>query len=302
MKKIVLCCACALGLNLAAIAADGIDKLVFGNAVISQDVVQMGGNSLISGSDAWNPMNMLSSDTFMNASVAYQGWAPASAVSTDNISTAIGGKLGSRLSLTLACSAAFGQRYEEYGADGKVLGVFSPKDLSLEAGLGFKLSKILAVGGKLRYMNSSFAKDSEYMCVMGDVFASAKFNDLTVRVAGLALGSDMVIGDEHFCLPSSVAAGAEYDFRFASCVLSAQAQGDYYLYGGGRMGAGIDFCWNEMLSARVGYCLSFDAPVPSFLSLGVGAGYGGVSFNASYLISDSPINGTMLMGVVFELK
>lgn len=304
MKKILLLVV-VLATSLSLLAQgrrNGIESVAFPNAVISQDATQVAGNSLVGGSAAWNPVLALLSPKRFNAVASYQGFAPASVLCTDNAALGLAVRIGKAFSVSANFSNAWGQSYDLRDPNNKYLDTFVPQDMIAGMGLSFRPMDWLMFGAQGNYLRSSFSPEVSYQMILANIMMGLTFGDFTAILAGKNLGANVQMDAGDFYPPTAFSAGVLYDKGIGeSCALKAHAEADYYIYKAARAGVGVDFSWADMLAVRVGYNQSFDAPLSSFLSLGIAAGYAGVAVNASYLISPGLINSTLLFGLSLAL-
>ena len=92
-----------------------------------------------------------------------------------------------------------------------------------------------------------------------------------------------------------------YSVDFSDALsLKAMAEAQMYFTGGLGIGAGAQLSIVDILHLRAGYHLGADAPVPSFLSLGAGVTFAGVSIETCFLTASPTIGNTV--GIALGVK
>lgn len=237
----------------------------------------------------------------LDASVSWYSWAPSAAASND-INADIFARLGHRIGLSAQFALDNGPKYDIYSDTGVKGGFFTPKDMMFKLGAAYRITPSLSAGASFRYMSSSLTSKLSYSAVAADVMAAYDLGPATVTAGITNLGSSVKAADgTAFGIPTAVTVAGDWSMTFAEKhSVDVKAQVDWFFKGGLRAGAGAEYGFADMAFVRVGYCYGGNSPLPSFLSLGLGGKFAGVSINAAYLLGDQTIGGTLAIGAGYS--
>ena len=239
----------------------------------------------------------------IDAQASYTMFALSSACASADINASAGVKLGSRLAVKAFFSNdKASDSYSVIDDTGVASRAsYTPSDMFVGGGAAFAIiPEKLSLGADVRYMKSSLTKKVSYTATSFDIVAAYKTGALTAAAGVNSLGSAEIAGSSEYELPTSVMLGAEYAGNFGSSTFVGAAQVNCFFKGGLRAGVGAEYGFKDMLFARVGYNFGGKTAIPSFLSLGIGAKFFGVSLNAAYLISDMGAGNTISAGLGFS--
>ena len=237
----------------------------------------------------------------LDASLSWYSWAPSSAASND-INADVFARLGQRLGLSAQFALDNGPRYDIYNETGVKGGFFVPKDMMFKLGASYRILPSLSAGATFRYMNSSLTSKVSYSAVAADVIAAYDLGPAKVAAGVTNLGTSVKAADgTAFGIPTAATVAGDWSMTFAEKhSIDVKAQIDWFFKGGLRAGAGAEYGFADMAFLRVGYSYGGKSPFPSFLSLGVGGKFSGISINAAYLLGDKSIGGTLALGAGYS--
>ncbi len=172
-------------------------------------------------------------------------------------------------------------------------GRYRPSNLSLGLGVDFLVLPNVEVSAKAKYLRSNFYLGQDYDAFASDVTAAASFGPFGV-VAGVANIGPKLSGK--YDLPSSALICASFKHKG----ITAEAEGDYYFFGGIRLAAAVSYTFKDIVTAGVGYNMGKGTPLESFASAGLGVKVAGIQLNLAYLFSDNPLNGTASIGLNYK--
>ena len=237
----------------------------------------------------------------LDAELSWYSWAPSTAASND-INADFFARLGQRLGLSAQFALDNGQQYDIYDATGKKGGFFVPKDMMLKLGASYRILPSLSAGATLRYMSSTLSSKNSYSAFAADVMAAYELGSAHVAAGVTNLGTPVKSADgTSFGLPAAATVAGDYALSFAEKhAVDFKLQADYFFKGGLCARAGAEYGFNDMAFVRLGYCYGGTSPMPSFLSLGIGGKFSGVSINAAYLLGSQTVGGTLALGAGYS--
>lgn len=235
----------------------------------------------------------------MDVAFSYQLWGPSSAASTNNLNLGLGYKVGDRFGISVGGAFQMAKPYTVIEGSGNITEeTFTPKDLLIGLGVGFKLTDFLSLGANLRFANQTNAEDAKLSSFGGDVFVLYRAMDALNISAGVASLGTKAGG---YGIPASVKVAADYALGFGKSALQADLDVDYYFSGNFGAAAGLQYGWNDMLFARAGYRFATPACVlPSFATLGLGVRFAGVSIDLAYLTANKILGNTLTLGLGYS--
>ena len=237
----------------------------------------------------------------LDASLSWYSWAPSSVASND-INVDFFARLGQRLGLSAQFALDNGQKYDIYDATGKKGGFYVPKDLMVKIGAAYRILPSLSAGATVRIMNSSLTAKNSYSAFAADVMAAYEIGSAHVAAGVTNLGTPVKAADgTSFGLPAAATLAGNYALSFAEKhAVDFKLQADWFFKGGLCARAGAEYGFADMAFVRVGYCYGGTSPMPSFLSLGLGGKFAGISLNAAYLLGSPTVGGTLAVGAGYS--
>lgn len=236
-------------------------------------------------------------DTGLDVNASWFSWAPQG-VSSNNINVDAYAKLSQRFSLDAQFALDMSPNAVIFTDDGSKKGTFAPKDMLIKLGTAYRITPELSAGVDLKFMNSTLAAKNSYSAVGADIMAAYSFGGAKLAAGVTSLGTSVKASDgTTFALPTAATVAGKYNLSFAQRhSLEAAAQVDYFFKGGVRAGVGAEYGVNDLVFARVGYSLGLKSPVPTYLSVGLGAKFSGICINAAYLVGSAAIANTLAIG------
>lgn len=231
-----------------------------------------------------------------------QIWAP-DGVKSSNIAFGSAFRTGERFGFSIGGAYQLGEEYMSTDETGNAAGTFTPNDLIVNAGAGFKIMESLAVGVNVRYAWQKLSYDNSYSAISTDVFLSYRISGMNITAGVSSVGSSVksVSGDS-FSLPTSACAGAEWSKHFPSNHgLRLLADADYYFSGNVTVAAGAEYSFKDSVFLRGGYHYGAkDNGLPSFASAGLGLKVKGLKFDAAYILASEALSGTLTLGLGYS--
>lgn len=296
MKKI-------LTLIMASVCSFAATAQTLPSLLVNSDPKAMGaaGMSLL-GSDAYALQGYAASTALMDgtaaAGVSYGIWQP-SAASDKLLGAAAAVRLG-RFSVALDYKNFMQPAYELIGPTGsanQVTPTFKPGESSYALGLGFRIVPGLSAAVTVRSTSSSLSPDAKASAFGADVSAMYSKDRLRTALAVCNLGGKVNYGANSYAQPMLVKAGGAFEVIEG---LRTGAEFSYLFEGVFNAAAGVEYSYKGIVAARAGYHFGDKAKgVPSFVSLGLGAGFKGVQLNAAYLLASETLAGSMLFGLSY---
>ena len=225
-------------------------------------------------------------DNTFGAELSYGMWTPSI-----NKNTLIGANVYYQIKSKLELSVDFrrngGQPYTIMSDMGFPEGEFTPSDILAGLGVSYRLNEHLEFGVKGKFLSAKLYNENNPSAFGVDVAAH-------YRTAGLVAE----IGAANLASPFGLAkVGASYSVAG----LVASAEFDYLFCGAMMAAVGAEYTVKDIVSFRAGYHYG-DAQkaLPSFVSVGLGAKFSGVSINATYLLASETLGGTMMFGLGYS--
>ncbi len=293
MKRILLVLFTVLGGSMIYAGEDDSKTsiMMFSEVPASPSVLSAGGIASLETSSAWSSFNNISAVTFspkaFSAAVSWQRWSPASEIASSHINAGVSYNHNGRWGLTAGFKHVSEAEYTEYDAYGRKNGTYTPSDLEAVAGVSYKLTNYLSAGVGIKYMKSSLASDYSLSATAFDAMLEAVLGDFQV-IAGISSVGGAVDGWD---LPTKILVSGSYSHSMSQKhKLRLGTQVNYYLSGGAAASLGTAYCYNDLLSLRLGYNQSFNGILPSFASLGAGICLYGFHLDASFVLTGFPSN------------
>ena len=250
-----------------------------------------------------NPALLGMAPISFSAAASWASWMPSSdegALSHLNAAAAYRfGKMG----IALGASYMPGKEYEVFTLTGASEGKFTPKDLHLNAGFGIELTEGLSLGANVRYLKQSLTKDNDYTSIAGDIAALYQVGPICTSLGLSNLGTSVKAADgTKFSIPTSLTLGSTWHADLAEDhSLKASIDADYYFSGDFTAAIGAQYGFMNIAFVRAGYHLATDhAVLPSFLTLGLGVSYAGVSLDAAYITGNDVLGNSFCLGLRYS--
>ena len=233
-----------------------------------------------------NPAEMSLSASKISLAAGYAVLQPSS-VKMGALSFSSLFKLSEKLAMGAAIKRGAYSPYPITSEEGRSTAEFTPSELSLSLGGSYLILKGLSAGVKLNYASIGLSPDAKYNVFSGDLGLTYATESLTVAANARNLGSQLM----------DLRAGASY----ALSSLTAYAQGEY-LAGAGLMGAlGLQYAFKDLIFVRAGGHLgNAEKAIPSYASLGLGAKFKGITFDAAVLLGTKSETGTLLFSAGYS--
>lgn len=265
----------------------------------------MGGAGVVSASLAWasfsNAAAIPYSGQTMDVAASYHNWQP-DAAATSFISAAGAWNIKGKVGLALGFSWGANPEYESFNGYGESEGMFSPSDMQVNFGVGWRFLPYLSAGANVKYVRSSLAEGHAYGAGASDLFLMSEVSDFRVALGVSSLGSKVTSASgDKFGLPASVTLGAGYGHTFAQKHgVEILAEADWYFSGALSANAGAEYTFNDLVSVRAGYRYGGKSVIPSYASVGAGVKFFGVHLDAAFLIASGPLKNTFCIGAGYS--
>jgi hypothetical protein len=297
MKKTYLSIIAATALSALLAFNAGAQTCSFLNLPTDARSAGMAGNTVSMSASALNPAASLFSADRASFGASYMMWQPKYA---DMKTLNVGGyfNVNSKLAFSAGYIDAIHSQQTLYDDNGSSKGTFTPSESSFRLGVAYKITDFLALAVTGKMAISDIGTGTEGKAFAGDASVIFRKDGLTAAAGVDNIGSKMSYGTTNYSLPMRIKGGAGYDFTADVHHISANAEAGYIpaQVSGGKSdfyaGAGLEYCYDNIVSARAGY--HFDALKASFISVGVGVRFFGVGLDGFYLISggNSPVGGS----------
>jgi len=262
-----------------------------------------GADAVLSDNISWsafgNAAAMSFHDGSMDAAASYTMWAP-SAQRADRV--AVGAAYHSQKAVSFAIGANYakGPSYDVINEDGRSAGTFGTSDMLVGAGMGLRLGENVSLGANAFYARENMYIDGSLSAILADISLLYRIGDLRLNAGIAHLGSSVEDNDgKTFSAPASARVAAGYRISFAeSHAIDFLADADVFFTGAVSAAAALQYSLNGMLFFRGGYHLgTAGCPLPSYLSLGVGAKVAGIRFDVAYLTASTTVGNTLSLSI-----
>lgn len=244
------------------------------------------------------------SDQTLDVAASYQMWEPDGST-THNITVGAGWNINKKIGVALGLTYGAGDKYDIYSTSGANNGTFTPNDIQVNAGFGWKFVDFLSLGGTVKYLHQSLAEDYTYDAVAADIFLMTKLADFTVTAGISSIGGQVEAeSGTKYDLPASITVAGGYNHVFGGKHgFDAAVDLDYY-YNCSELTAavGAQYTFKDMVSLRGGYHYGGDSAVPSYGSVGIGGKIIGIRLDAAYVIAtgDSVLKNSFCIGLGYS--
>lgn len=243
-------------------AAAQVESVLFPFMEFSHDAVRaaMGGVSLLQDRN--------------DVALSYQNWS-ASSTSYANLDAAA--TFGA---LTLKAGVTAG-----IIADAEASGI-SEKMISI--GAGYRFSRMLAAEVKGRYCSAGCSPDVSASGFNADALLKGFFKDARVALGVTGLGPRVQGFRQPSALAFAGACGKEFGERTDTHSIEAEIDVKYYLVGAVAASAGVEYCYNRLLSVRAG--AHAGGITGTHASVGLGLSLKGFHIDGCYLVGGQITN------------
>lgn len=221
-----------------------------------------------------------------SASASYGMWQPSSA-DAQIISAAGFGKIGDKLSINAGVKYFMHQSYDISNSEGIYSGSFTPSEYAASLGVAYKLIPSLSAALTLSYVGSDLGAPKAASAVAANIGVMYVNGGLRAGLTASNIGSKLnYSGVQSYSLPMRADLGVGYTFGSADASrfgISAQA-GMQFVDASITAAAGLEYRLKEVLRLAAGYNLCTASGAPSFISLGAGFGFYGISVDVAYLL------------------
>jgi len=230
-----------------------------------------------------------------DAAVSYTQWAP-STQRADRFAFGAAYHSAGIFSVAIGGNYAKGPSYDVINEDGVSSGTFGTSDMLVGGAAALRLGEKFSLGANVLYARENLFVDGSLSAVLADVSFLYRTGGLRLSAGFAHLGSSVQDNEgTEFSAPASVRLAAGYSAAIAEGHrLELLADGDVYLTGAVSVAGALQYSMNDMLFVRGGYHYgSALSPLPSYLSLGVGANVAGIRIDVAYLTASKTMGNTI---------
>lgn len=283
---------------LATLAAFAASAQALPSLLIPSEAASLGvgGASVARSASAYaldnNAAAMALSDRTLAAGVSYALWQPS--VAKENLLGVGAYWHTGRLGLGLGFKRFGMPSYEVVSPNGSVSqidGAFTPSDMSFALGGAFAVIDGLSVGVTARLTLSTLSASAKATVFGADLSVMYAREALRAGLVVANLGGGVRYSETSYPQPMQVRAGAGY--TFLDC-LSVDAELSYLFAGAFGAALGVEYSFRDMVFGRAGF--HYGNPslgLPTYVSLGLGGKFAGISLDAAYLLV-GPLGNSLL--------
>ena len=236
--------------------------------------------------------------TKLDANVFYMPWKNAG-----GSSNGFGADVFARLGKSFGIGANFlmdnGKPVDNYTGIGSTSGKFTPKSMVVGGGISYKIIPAVSIGASVRYLSDKLTAKTAYSAIGADVMLSGKFSGFSYAAGVTNLGSKVKKSESTtFAIPAAATVAGRYNYTKEVHDIEASLQADWFFKGGFRAGAGAQYTFKDMVSARLGYSYGGKSPLPSFFSVGAGFKFKGITIDGAFLVGD--VTGTFMAALGYR--
>lgn len=310
-KKIILAALLPLSFSAVSSAQAVSAQAVMPFLSINPDAVSSGMGGTYQGgaySHFGSPAQAGLIDGKFAAAVSY-GYFQPTVTNSHNVSASAVYKIDSRFSVTAGFLENIGQRYDVTSESGYVLGTYLPSDMRIGAGFCWMILENLSAGITANYAQSNPFPNIDGVKIVQRTF----FSDIQVRYCPLDFLGISVYG-QNLGVPVKSSSGKSYllPMNGGVSVDSNNELGDHSIRF--RLDAGLYFkpaVFNGSLGVEYGYDKHYfvragghycdkEVGIPSFISLGVGVKFVGLSFDAAWNYASGPMKNSFALGLGYS--
>ena len=242
------------------------------------------------------------SEVKMDAAASWQNWAPSGSHST-NINAGAAYRLSDGFALSVAFASQGGDGYDIVSDSGVSKGSFKPSDMIVGAGAGFRFGENLSAGVSVRFASQKLSPDASYSAVAAGADVMYASGSLKASAGIHNIGTPVTSADgTKYPVPASANLTGSYAHGLGdSGSIAASLTADCFLSGGISAGLGVEYAFRNMVFARAGYHLGTQTAVlPSFVTLGLGGKFAGISIDLACLLGNETLGGTLALGLGYS--
>lgn len=233
------------------------------------------------------------SDKRFAVGASYGIWMPSSTAATV-VSLAADSRLGKRLGVAVDINYFSYKPVELSNTEGVYHGSITPNDISVSAGLSYRIVGGLSAGLNLRWLRSEIGAPKAGTAFAADLGMLYRLKAFRAGFQLSNVGSKLDFGgSSSYSLPSRLEFAAGYMLGDkAKHGLDISAAADMYLQDSAvAVSAGLKYEFKSLLWFAGGYKLALSDSLPSFASLGAGFSVYGLELGAAYVLfpSDSTL-------------
>lgn len=250
-----------------------------------------------------NPAVLGLAPVTLSAAASWASWMPSGDEGAMNHFNAAAAYRFGKMGVAIGASYMPGKEYEVFDLTGAGDGKFTPSDMQLNAGFGIELMTDLSLGANVRYLRQTLTKDNDYTSIAGDIAALYRIGSVTTALGLSNIGTSVeAVDGTKFSIPTSLTIGSTWDAVFAEDHgLKASVDADYFFSGDFTAAIGAQYSFRKIVFVRAGYHIATDdAVLPSFLTLGLGVSYAGVSLDAAYITANDVLGNTLSVGLRYS--
>ena len=258
----------------------------------------------------YNPSSLAMGSTVVSsaATIPFSGIKLAGGLSYQNYMPQLsatqfigGGLAGSLDKLGYSLSFVHGTG-EKMSIENSKISFHTPTEMLVSAGLSYALLDFLSIGVNAKYAKEQPWTDTSIDGLAADVILAGKVEGIDFAAGVTSLGQKVKSQSSgEYNLPTALTLAAGYRYEVSDeHALAARAKVDSYLGGSLAAGAGVEYCWSGMFSARAGYHYGGDSIVPTFASAGLGICFSGLTLDAAYLFASDVLGGTFALSAGFR--
>lgn len=229
--------------------------------------------------------------------LSYQNYMPQISA-TKFIGAGLAGRLD-KIGYSLSFVHGTGEKVYVEDAGSKY---YEPTEMLVNAGLSYAFLDFLSVGVNVKYAKEQPWTNYSIDGIAADVFVAGKVEGIDFAAGVSSLGPKVKSqSSDEFDLPTALTVGAGYRYEISDeHALAIRAKVDSYLSTGLAAGAGVEYCFSGMVSARAGYHYGGDSVLPTFASAGLGVNYSGFTLDAAYLFASDILGGTFALSAGYR--
>lgn len=301
MKKI------CTSLLAAALFAGSISAQTLPSLLTGSDAASLGTASASVGkaSGAYSLEGNVASMSFnedrLSAGVSFGLWQPSYA-EDKIIGAGASYRPGDRFALGLQFKNLRQPSYDIVSENGSVKGSFTPGETSIALGAAYSITDFLSVGVTGRMVRSTLGEDASAGVFGADAALFFRKDALSAGLSVNNLGGKVNYGGDDYNQPTLVRVGSAYRFGDPKAsAVTPSVEADMLFEGGFMAGAGVEYSYKSMLFARGGvHYGDEEKAVPTYVSLGLGARFMGVSLDVAYLTANDILGNTITFGLGYR--
>lgn len=292
--------ALSLSVHAQSESTFGISRIAYSTSSAAKGFAGVASSSETAWAALSNAAAVPLSGKTLDTEFIYQQWAPD--LSQSNCFGVAGSYRFGKLGFSLAGVTRSGEKITDaMDENGAPLDDFTPKDIILGLGFGYRPLEWLSAGVSLGFQQRKLYEGETLSAFSASVFVMGQYKGLSAALGVSDFGTQTSSGDK-YDLPTSVTLGIDYAHAFnEKHSLCADLDFDYYFDGGLTLAIGAEYSFRELLFVRGGYHYgSDDALLPSFATLGLGFRFKGIKISGACLLGSDYLDGTMTLGLGYQ--